>query len=65
MKNQVDAAATVEGLTRESFSHLDEKKILRKVGLQRLSHYQLLTLPDGPSSDSHASPPLPPFFPRP
>jgi MFS transporter, ACS family, DAL5 transporter family protein len=34
MKNQVDAAATVEGLTRDSFSHLDEKKILRKVDLQ-------------------------------
>lgn len=30
-KAKIDAAATAPGLTRESFAHLDEKKILRKV----------------------------------
>ncbi|KAH7375583.1 major facilitator superfamily domain-containing protein [Plectosphaerella cucumerina] len=44
MKNQVDAAATVEGLTRESFSHLDEKKILRKMDLHLIPMLALLYL---------------------
>lgn len=38
MKEQIDAAATAEGLTLESFSHLDEKKILRKAGRPSESH---------------------------
>lgn len=70
MKKQVDAAATAEGLTRESFSHLDEKKILRKacfitpIGtLHRLPLIQDTT--DGPSFNPHARPPLPPVLPRP
>jgi len=30
---RIDAMATAPGVTLESFSHLDEKKILRKVNL--------------------------------
>ena len=39
--DRIDAMATAPGTTLESFSHLDEKKILRKVcsGHQNLSSY--------------------------
>lgn len=34
--DRIDAMATAPGVTLESFSHLDEKKILRKVSLYHL-----------------------------
>ena len=67
----IDALATAPETTLETFAHLDEKKILRKVRMHRncaVSDYPGLFLtnsPDGPSADPHARPPLLALLPRP
>ena len=41
---RIDALATAEGVTRESFAHLDEKAILRKMDLHLIPMLSLLYL---------------------
>lgn len=41
---KITAAATAEGLTAESFAHLDEKKILRKMDIRLIPMLALLYL---------------------
>lgn len=41
---EIDARATASGVTRESFNHIDEKKLLRKMDLRLLPMLTLLYL---------------------
>jgi hypothetical protein len=41
---EIDARATAPGVTRESFNHIDEKKLLRKMDLRLLPMLTLLYL---------------------
>lgn len=41
---EIDARATAPGVTRESFNHIDEKKLLRKMDLKLLPILILLYL---------------------
>jgi hypothetical protein len=41
---EIDAKATAPGVTRESFNHIDEKKLLRKMDLRLLPMLTLLYL---------------------
>lgn len=42
--HEIDARATAPGVTRESFNHIDEKKLLRKMDLRLLPMLTLLYL---------------------
>lgn len=65
--DRIDAKATAPGTTLASFSHLDEKKILRKVSSEESDEtWEILTVNlDGYPIDSHAGSSLPPLVPRP
>lgn len=41
---EIDACATAPGVTRESFNHIDEKKLLRKMDMRLLPMLTLLYL---------------------
>lgn len=61
--DRIDSVATAPGVTYESFAHLDEKKILRKVrshpsAILRFEEIVDSCL-DGCPSDTHARPSLP------
>lgn len=42
--HEIDAIATAPGVTRESFAHIDEKKLLRKMDLRLIPMLTLLYL---------------------
>lgn len=62
---RIDALAMAQGTTLESFAHLDEKKILRKVGRRWWFSIEtgLTSREDGPASDPDACASLSSFVP--